>query len=214
MICSRCRASGRKAPLHTPGLARGVRQRVGRRRHENALLNGVVDSLNSLNSGSRATCTGTATAAQAMSRDRLLAELRAVPKPPQSFLPHEASRALLGTCASYLGGGADHHLKPYDRDLVSLPSVGSLAPDAESLLGSGAAEVVRGFAEHMLLSGSEWEKVLEANEPITPYMDPKLKGDSSLYHQFVKYLFAANLIEFSDAPLDLVTPFFVEQRGK
>ena len=129
-------------------------------------------------------------------------------------MPHEASRALLGSCLAYHGAEASNHVRSYDRDLVSLPELGSQSPSAVSLLDPASATVVREFESHMLLSGDEWEQVLEKEAPVVPYLDEVFSKDHFKYVKFVADLTNAHVVKFTESPVDIVTPIFVEKRGK
>ena len=98
---------------------------------------------------------------------------------------YEAACELLGERLDYNGNGESKHVVPYDRDLVSIPSVGSSAPTVASLLDPAAAEVVRRYDSTMMLSPDEWEAVIETQSPIVPYMDETLNKNRKKYHQFV-----------------------------
>ena len=199
------------------GLSRGVRQRIAKREFWCDKVNAVVDVVNEIYSGAEkgAQCSqnrdqSNFVPAGHVAAHRLLrARLEQVPKPPVTYSPHEASRALLGaTRLSYDDDEADSSVRSYDRALVSIPSAGSDASLAGSLLDPDAATVVDQFESHMLLPPAEYDLASQQFEPITPYMDETLGSDREKYNTFLRDMYDANLIDFTCEPIDICTPFF------
>ena len=98
---------------------------------------------------------------------------------PRVTNSHEAVRELLGTRLDYQGVGDNNNVRAYDRDLVSLPVLGSTAPSVASLLDPIAAQALRSFDTSMLLPPDEWAQMLETSERIVPYMDEILRSDEA-----------------------------------
>ena len=203
-------------------LSRGCAQRLGKKLFRENEIDHVCTVLNDIYSAGvcrsdlipTSEQTPPLTLGQSLVREHVAEVLNSYPKAESQSKPHEASRALLGSCLAYHGAEASNHVRAYDRDLVSLPELGSQSPSAESLLDPASATVVREFESHMLLSGDEWETVLENEPPIVPYMDEVLSKDHLKYVKFVADLANAHVVKFTDSPFDIVTPFFVEKRGK
>ena len=205
------------------GLSRAVAQRVNRRYHRGNACNDLISGLNDIFYASGETCTGNATApastthiraAQRAAQLRLLEASGSFLYGPSTCTAYEAAYELLGNSLSYNGDGDRCNVRPYNRTLVSMPQAGSAAPAVESLLDSSTAEIVGNFEDAMLLAPDAWERVIESEPPIRPYMDEKLKRSASTYHVFVQDLFASNIIDFTDDPRDIVTPFFVGKKDK
>ena len=204
------------------GLSRGTRQRIERRCRQQGTVNEVIETFNDIFAARENSVDTAATAGQSSTR-ATLSQRRAVQVIEQAVAScgvapplhknYEAARELLGERLDYSGIGAGNNVVPYDRELVSIPSVGSCAPTVASPLGPSAA-VVRHYDSAMLLSPDEWEAVLETQPPIAPYMDETLRKNSKKYIEFVHDLYTANVIDFTDVPKDIVTPFFVGKRGK
>ena len=204
-------------------LSRGCQQRVRKRDFLERSVDEVCIALNDVFADSDVSCMPLTTegprplpitAAQSRARTEIARVLDCVAEPAAKLGAHEASRVLLQTSLDYHGSEAVSSVRPYDRALLSLPKVGHLAPAASDLLGPAEAAVVRDFPSHMLLSPDQWEQVLETQPNIKPYMDHQLKNDSDVFHQFIADLFFSNLLGFTNTPTDIVTPFFVEKRGK
>ena len=89
-------------------------------------------------------------------------------------------------------------VRPYQRDLVSLPEPGALILDAMDLVDEVGRDILSAFHDTML---RDVEKDPPKRLPgdITPYMDVKLKASSTLYEQFVLDLWDRNMLEFIDS---------------
>ena len=64
----------------------------------------------------------------------------------------------------------------------------------------------------MMLSEDEWGEICEHGNNFNPYMDEVLQKDQSKYQQFIHDLYDKGMIEFTDQPQDMVTPFFVKKK--
>ena len=128
-------------------------------------MNEVIDTFNDIFAARENSMDTAATAGQSSTR-ATLSQRRAVQVIEQAVAScgvapplhknYEAARELLGERLDYSGIGAGNNVVPYDRELVSIPSVGSCAPTVASLLDPSAAEVVRHYDSAMLLSPDEW----------------------------------------------------------
>lgn len=72
--------------------------------------------------------------------------------------------------------------------------------------------MITDFEQQLLHNSATWDSIVSSLPPITPSMDEKLRSDLDLYGSFVYHLCDAGMIGFTDQPLDLVTPFFVEKK--
>ena len=204
-------------------LSRGTAQRVRRRVGLRSKTVEVVKVLNEVFGAeregpaleaTRASPPPKVTAAQHAAVEHLSARIAAVKPPSTTCTPHAAARELLSTRLGYAEPEARTRVVPYCRELVSRPQAGSTAPMIGDLLDPAAAEMVRDFRYHLLLSPDEWEQTVAASEPIVPYMDEILKNDSQQYHTFICDLYRADIIDFTADPSDLCTPFFVSKTWK
>jgi len=104
-------------------------------------------------------------------------------------------------------------MRPYERDLVSLPECGSHLVPLEQVLDATGREVVGNPELHLMLDEAQWGEIIEKGETVRPYMDARLQSDPQLYHGFIKDLLDKGLIGFTSRPKDLVTPFFVAKKN-
>ena len=88
-------------------VSRGVRQRIGRRRHETRRVNDVVQTLNWMSGGSSASPPAESSAAQRQCLDRIQDAVRRTACVETPMQPHEAARALLRSKAGYAAGEED-----------------------------------------------------------------------------------------------------------
>lgn len=202
-------------------LARGTRQRINSRAVRTADLAKVVDTLNELYTATPSVSPAVTTASSkpTLAPKGVFEHLTAclshkLPAPLVGAEAHEASRELLGVSPSGYAEATATTVRPYDRSLVSIHSSGSVAPLISNILDPEGQTVVRSFESVMLLNSAEYAFASQQFTPLTPYMDEILASSDDLYYQFVHDLFLANVVDFSNSPRDLVTPFFVEKRGK
>lgn len=213
-----CAPDGRFA-----GLSRGVTQRVQGRAFRDLQVDEVTAALNDIYGvrceASDSVATGVSAhhvenGSQAAAFEHLRTILSSSAAALNEVPPHEAARELLGRCLAYNGAEAVTHVRAYDRDLLSLPKLGHTAPMAADLLEPQSAEVVREFRQLMMLSPDAWEQREEAGPAVKPYMDERLRGHRETYARFAADLIVAKVASLTQSPADLVTPFFVEKRGK
>lgn len=131
-----------------------------------------------------------------------------MPKPASYTGEHEAIQELLHIDAGYSGGSACTTVRPYVRDLVSLPDVGTvgtkLVPIAEVMDPVGR-EVVEDALNRMLVDEETWGGIAERHSRFRPYMDRVLANDPKQYQQFVLDLWSKNMCSrfHSSAPFHL-----------
>jgi hypothetical protein len=181
---------------------------LGSRRRRANLL---IDCLNEMQ-GSATSCSAPIAVQQRAHAAILKQVARAVPLAPHSF--GRASAETLMCCRlSYLSEEqADSPVVPYDSARLSIPFVGHSAACAADVLDPAGRVVLEGFNKHMLLAPDAWSRVVHEGESIIPYMDPVLKHSPVQHALFVKKLWDAGMIDFTDSPLDVVTPFCVSKK--
>lgn len=104
-------------------------------------------------------------------------------------------------------------VRPYERDLVSLPACGTNPVSLHEVLDPIGREFVKDPFHSMMLSEDEWGVIQEQNANFKPYMDEVLQNDSAKYHIFIHDLFDKGMVDFDNAPQDLITPFFVHKKN-
>ena len=153
------------------------------------------------------------TQAQRHSQHMIYQQLGRHRKPNQPCTVREAAKELLHTDVSYDGSTNLSTVKPYERDLVSLPDVGATLVPLSQVLDPVGRDVVESPLEKMLLSEDEWGHIAESNSGFRPYMDTILQKDPNRYNLFVKDLWAKNMVDFTASPKDLIAPFFVKKEN-
>ena len=135
-------------------------------------------------------------------------------KPPQQACTvQEAIKELLHVSAAYDGEESSNTVRPYDRDLVSLPDCGDQPIALEHVMDSQGRELVKDPLAFMLRSSEEWGEIIEHDETFQPYMDVRLQADLQLYADFIKDLVDKGMLDFTLRPADMVTPFFVKKKN-
>ena len=127
----------------------------------------------------------------------------------------EAARQLLHTSHSYdcEEVASVTTVRPYQRDNVAIPQVGSQPPRVMEVLDNVGREVLEDFSHSMLLDHQEWGKVCEKQSHVKTYMDERLKSDPQLYQQFIRDLYKRNMLSFTSSAEHIVTPFFVVKKN-
>ena len=125
----------------------------------------------------------------------------------------EAAGLLLKSSLSYAKEQVSSTVRSFQEELVAIPTCGHSAPQLDSILDGGGRELLNDFKTTLLHYSQTWSHILETEPPIMPYMDVRLRSDLLLYEKFVERLHDAGMIAFTDRPLDLVTPLFVEKKG-
>ena len=198
-----------------PGLSCSARRRRARVRETVEATNSVISVLNEMYAPSHDGdfCSSSCTAAQQAAQHEVFKATARCQLPAKILTEREAVKELLQQSLSYDGTEATTTtVRPYERGLVSMPSGGHSAVKLDSVLDDSGRDIVEDPARCMLLSAEEWGQVAEEQAGFTPYMDSKLKGDPLLYCSFVKDLIDSGMVEFTSAPQDLVTPFFVVKK--
>ena len=153
------------------------------------------------------------TLAQRQSQHALFQQLGRVKLPSISCDEREAIDELLQNPLSYDGGTTSSTVRPYDRDLVSLPDMGAtLVPLAEVMDPIGR-DVVESPSEKMLVDEETWGRISEQQKGFRPYMDAVLASSPQKYHEFVKDLARKNMVDFTSSPKDLIAPFFAKKKN-
>ena len=103
-------------------------------------------------------------------------------------------------------------VRPYDRGLLSIPSTGNQAVDLRGVLDDVGRETIEDPQRCMLLSDDEIGTLVEKQQPICTYMDPTLRDSLPTYCSFIQDLFLCGMVEFTNRPSGLVTPFCVAKK--
>ena len=101
----------------------------------------------------------------------------------------EAAQELLRTDVSYDGSANLSTVRPYDRDLVSLPEVGATLVPLSQVMDPIGREVVESPMERMLISEDAWGEVIEKHAGFRPFMNSILQNDKNKDNTFIKDLF-------------------------
>ena len=152
---------------------------------------------------------------QRLARISLFEQVRKAPQLPDLLVPRrEATRGLLASSLSCTHEEARCKVRPYvyDRALVSIPAVGSLAPEVVDVIDPAGRGIIEGFQHTMMLTLDEWGRVVESEPPRRPYMDEVLRTNKEAYYQFVTDLRERNMLGWTTEPEDIITPFFVEKQ--
>ena len=204
-----------EVPRHA-GLSISARRRRARVRQHVEQTNSIIQVLNEMYLPSRAgdfSSSGCCTAAQAAAQHEIYKAV-AMTRPPSTVLSErEAVQELLHTGLAYDGGEVTTTVRPYERDLVSIPSCGHHAVRLDEVLDEGGRDIVKDPSRCMLWDADEWGEIVERQEHFSTYMDTKLKNDPVEYCSFVKDLYDSGMVEFTSKPQDLVTPFFVTKKN-
>lgn len=107
------------------------------------------------------------------------------------------------------GEGVGTTVRPYDRELISLPKVGAHIKDAADLVDETGKRFLEAYDSAMLKEDIE----LDPSDFPKVYMDERLKQSPELYHRFIKDLWERNMIDFSHERVSTVTPFFVVKKS-
>lgn len=200
---------------HQAGLSTSARRRRARVRDSVDKTNSIIQTLNEMYGSSRdgdfSQCFAP-TSAQRRAQHELFLEVGRIKDPPQVLSMREAVEELLQHDLSYSGEVATT-VRGYDRGRLSIPSSGNQAVDMMGLLDEQGQEVIADPHRCMMLSEDEYGEVIEMNGSIHPYMDPLLRDDMPTYCTFIKDLFDSGMIEFTNQPRGLVTPFCVTKKS-
>ena len=180
-------------------LARGTRQRLGRRRNADEDVRRCVDALNWLHDPSM-TCGRDRLAryvgpslAQSQCHAHVHDSVRYLGAPPGSLSPAEALSQLR------VAGGAynveQSPLGSYDPALLSLPDVSSAPVPLADVWGEGGQSKVERFVQQSVLDPSEAAARLRQCSVPVPYSDPLLR-DQRRWSSFVRLLHERHLVDF------------------
>ena len=116
-----------------------------------------------------------------------------VGKPPALLTPARAFTELCNSSLPYItdGGGP----APYDRENLSLPSVGGILVDPIPNLGPGPRDLVTGVRKPMLRSEMDAAAILQESMCSKPHVDPAFNSPK-VYADFLQLLLSRELIEF------------------
>lgn len=200
-------------PSHVSGLSVSSRRRRARVRDKVRKINSIVDSLNEMYVPDQVHVDLDVTEAQRACHHSLFKQLSRAPRPQDVCSEREAVQELLRTTVSYEQADCMNTVRPYDRDLVSLPEVGAAPVALAQVLDATGREFVEDPATFMLLDDEEWGMVLEHGDTVRPYMDERLQKDTVLYSQFVQDLYDKGMLSFTHRPQEIVPPFFVHKKN-
>ena len=134
-------------------------------------------------------------------------------KGPQQCSMREAVQELLQCDSSYSQEDFVSTVRPYQRDLISLPETGDDPVSLDQVLDEHGRQVLGDPLRTMLLSDEEWGEVLEKGDLVRPYMDVRLQHDQQLYTSFIQDLHAKGMISFTSRPREIAPPFFVKKKN-
>ena len=156
------------------------------RRRRQVAVNNTVDALNWLSGGVGASANGRLVQCHTDAWADISAAHDEYGGAPV-LVPSEAARALPGHKAGY---GLDATFRPFQKDLLSLPSEAWSAPMATSVLGEAERVLLEGLAEMSLRSEEEKHDIPE----VKPYWDPVLRNNRKQYIAFVQMLSERGLV--------------------
>ena len=176
--------------------------------------NEVVSALNGMyaSSGASASVASSCTSNQEAALHEIFKQVKYASSHVPGCNEREAVRELLHSCPSY-SREAETTVRPYDRDLVSLPVVGSRVPELSTLLDPAGREFLKDPIGCMMLTPQEFGEVCEKNRRIKPYMDVVLQNDTEKYQTFVHDLYLRGMLQFTSRPKDMACPFFVNKKN-
>ena len=197
------------------GLSVSARRRRARVRSTVDKVNSVIKILNEMYSPSRdgEFCSAhPVTSAQYACQHELFKDPSKQKSPTKFLTMREAAQELLLTDLSY-SGEVTTTVRPYDRGLLSIPSTGNQAVDLRGVLDDVGRETIEDPLRCMLLSDDEFGSMVEKQQPICTYMDPTLRDSLPTYCTFIQDLFLCGMVEFTNRPSGLVTPFCVAKKS-
>lgn len=197
------------------GLSVSARRRRAHVRSTVEQTNSVIRSLNEMYAPSHKgefSFFSSPSSAQKACQHEIFKEVSRHKRPPSCMPMREAVQELLQTDLAYSGEVATT-VRSYDKDLLSIPSSGNQAVDLNSVLDEVGRDTIGDPQRCMLLSEDEWGMEIEKNDPITTYMDPALRDDLALYCSFIQDLHSCGMLEFTNQPQGLVTPFCVAKKN-
>ena len=177
--------------------------------------NSVIDVLNEIHAPaqfSETNFSGGASLAQRSSQRCIFGEVFKHKRPAKIISEREAVQELLQSDLSY-SGEVSTTVRSYNRGLLSIPSAGNSAVELNEVLDDIGRETLEDPHRFMLLNREEIGELREKMPQSNIYMDPLLRDDLGLYAEFVHDLFVSGMVEFTDQPEGLVTPFCVAKKN-
>ena len=195
------------------GLSTSSRRRKAKVRGLVEESNRVIDSLNEMYAAQSNVCETRVSEAQRASQHAIFQQLARMPRAQKQCSMREAVQELLQCDSSYGQEDFVSTVRPYDRELVSLPDTGDCPIALDQVLDEHGRQVLGDPQCSMLLSDEEWGRVLEEGDLVRPYMDERLQKDQKLYVSFVQDLHAKGMISFTSRPREIAPPFFVKKKN-
>lgn len=175
-------------------------------------VNFVVQTLNEMyGSSAKVVHSSSPSAAQECAQHELFKQVQHSMEHVPMYSEREAVKELLHSTPSY-SLEVETTVRPYNKDLVSLPVVGATPPCLDDLLDPVGRELLQDPIAAMMLTPQEWGEVVEKGLQVKPYMDVVLQHDSHQYHTFVHGLYQRGMLHFTSRPKDITTPFFVAKK--
>lgn len=200
-------------PERVHGASTSSRRRRAKVRDRVRQVNSMVGCLNEMYLSCKPNSPEGITRAQQASHHFLFQQVKRQMLPKTSVSEREAVQELLRCDTTYNGVNESTTVLPYDRDLVSLPDCGASPVVLQEVLDDVGREVVARPLDSMMVSEETWGEIIEHGDTFRPYMGKVLQKDAALYRIFIKDLFEKGMIDFTDRPQDLVTPFFVRKKN-
>ena len=201
-------------PDRLPGLSTSARRRRAKVRDRVCQVNSIVDCLNEMYVPSSQVSSYPQMESQAQrdSQHYIFQQLNRMKYPSSTCTEREAVKELLQTSTSYEGGQMTT-VRPYERDLVSLPDCGAHPIALEQVIDAAGRDFLEDPHVSMMRTAEEWGHIIEKDDVFRPYMDVTLQGSPKKYVMFVKDLIDKGMVDFTARPKDLVTPFFVKKKN-
>lgn len=201
--------------LNQPKFSRRCSRRLKCREHVDAWVDDMVISLNSMFLGKEFMANSSLNVkpnqAQQLCLGRLRDSVLRLGRPPEDVTGLGALRELQAA-EGYSGEPAA--LARFQRELLSLPVAGSVAPSLDTILGPRAQEIFETLRSKLHNSQDVATRKQECGLK-APYYDPVLRSCRGEYVSFVQQLDDANLIEFRTEVREHVGVFTVwKKNGK
>ena len=181
-------------PPSSRSCSRVVQRRRDRLRHSLAWANDGINTLNSM-AGLSSCMPGVPGAAGRKCLDHLRdAYVRAGPPPDESSSCEGALSALLSSSAVYGDGGGI--ARPYSKDTVSWPCVGSTPVELSKALPAADRWWLDGWRERMLASADEQSHATSKLKAHKPFTEPSLMDSCRTYGSFLDRLQHSGMLKF------------------
>ena len=195
-------------------LSRGCARRVKRRLHWQAWADEGIGCLNAL-AGHDRSAVLPATSAQLRCLDQIADAYKSVSTPPvDSSFREGALGELLASSSIYRDCKSD--VRPYVKDLVSWPSLGSSPVPLVNCLSAADSKWFREWRVHMLRPALETEALIRDGRVRRPYCDPSLVKQPHTYADFLWRLKSCGMLRWKRANgrEGTLGPFFVGKGDK